>query len=121
MNSPSMRCFKIALGQAAEPRRDPIDRADAARDVVDEIDDFHNAVIEIENRIVRRLDPELLAAIDDALGLLNDVFAAIQSPPEFLDSPRTERRPAPRTRDDACPGLSRADSPPSSRNFRSPR
>ena len=84
MNSVLDAVLEIAFGQSAEPRRDLVDGAVAARDVGDEIDDFHDAVVEIENRIVGRLDPDFLAALADALEFLADMFAAIQFAPEFL-------------------------------------
>ena len=49
-----------------------------------ELDHLEWVAVEIEDRVVRRLDPDLLAALADPLELVRDVLPAVQLRPELL-------------------------------------
>ena len=78
---------------------------------------FITFLIEVEDRIVGGLDPNLLAALADALEGVGDEFAAVQLSPELLIVRRLRRRPARRTCGDAGLGFRRAGSRAAFRKF----
>ena len=95
---------EIALGQLAEPLGDLPDGACSGPVTsVHEIDDFHDAAVEIEDRIVGRLDRDFLAALADALVFLSDHVRRGSVCARIPDIRRTGRRPGRRVCDDAGP------------------
>ena len=56
----------------------------AFRDISGEFDHLRHFLVLIENRVVGRLDPDLLAALADMLELSGNRFARVQSSPELL-------------------------------------
>ena len=76
--------FQVVVGQPGQRGADFLDGEDAVRHIAREFDDLHDLVVGIENRIVRGLDPDVLAALADAVKLAADISAAVQLLPEIL-------------------------------------
>ncbi len=74
---------EIAIGQTFERRAKFVDRMDPVGNVGCEFDDLRHLAIQIEDRIVGGLNPDLLIGLSEPLEFGSDEFAAAELRPEF--------------------------------------